>query len=43
MTLPAATTLDALSGVLRAADLLIDARLTTDVTVTGVCQDSTKS
>jgi UDP-N-acetylmuramoyl-L-alanyl-D-glutamate--2,6-diaminopimelate ligase len=40
MTGPAATSLDALSGVLRAADLLLDTRLAADVTVTGVCQDS---
>jgi UDP-N-acetylmuramoyl-L-alanyl-D-glutamate--2,6-diaminopimelate ligase len=40
MTRRAATSLDALSGVLRAADLLIDTRHAEDLTVTGVCQDS---
>lgn len=37
---PAATSLDALGGVLRAADLLLDTRDGEDVLVTGVCQDS---
>jgi len=40
MTRPAATSLDALSGVLQAADLLLDTRHGADVAVTGVCQDS---
>ncbi|MDH3207760.1 MAG: UDP-N-acetylmuramoyl-L-alanyl-D-glutamate--2,6-diaminopimelate ligase [Gemmatimonadota bacterium] len=40
MTRPAATSLDALGGVLRAADLLLDTRNGVDVSVTGVCQDS---
>ncbi len=40
MTRPALTSLDAVSDVLRSADLLIDARSGTDISLSGVCQDS---
>jgi UDP-N-acetylmuramoyl-L-alanyl-D-glutamate--2,6-diaminopimelate ligase len=40
MTRPAVTSLDAVGEVLRSVDLLLDARHSNDVSVTGVCQDS---
>ena len=43
MTHPAETSLDAVSAVLRSAHLLLDTRYSTDVKVTGVCQDSRKA